>query len=155
MDRKMYNELLRLRQKFKDEGKRMQGRAPLVCSDDALFEIAELCPKKLSDFESVPGIGKSFIENYGEAFLQVILKYEEVPTEKTVSMTTSASDTLKELEKKLVSINRRNRLLYMPKVANKYAFDLFAPTMCYYRSIIEVNGSFVTVFVLARIDKSD
>ena len=64
MDIKIYNELLRLRQKFKDEGKRMQGRAPLVCSDDALLEIAELCPKKLSDFESVPGIGKSFIENH-------------------------------------------------------------------------------------------
>lgn len=155
MDIKIYNELLRLRQKFKDEGKRMQGRAPLVCSDDALLEIAELCPKKLSDFESVPGIGKSFIENYGEAFLRIILKYEEVPTEKTVYMTTSASDTLKELEKKLVSINRRNRLLYMPKVANKYAFDLFAPHTDYLESIIAGNGSFVTICDLARTDNSD
>lgn len=144
MDREMYNDLLRLRQKLKDEGKRKQGRAPLVCSDDALLEIAELCPKKLSDFESVPGIGKTFIENYGEAFLQIILKYEEVPTEKTIAMTTSAADTLKELEKKLVSINRRNRLLYMPKVANKYAFDLFDFKTDYSGAIIAGNGSFVT-----------
>ena len=155
MDRKMYNELLRLRQKLKDEGKRTQGRSPLVCNDDALLEIAELCPKKLSDFESVPGIGKTFIENYGETFLQVILKYEEVPTEKTISMTTSAADTLKELEKKLVSINRRNRLLYMPKIANKYAFDLFTQNADYVASIIAGNGSFVTVCDLAHADDSD
>ena len=155
MDRKMYNDLQRLRQKLKDEGKRKQGRAPLVCSDDALLEIAELCPKKLSDFESVPGIGKTFIENYGEAFLQIILKYEEVPTEKTIAMTTSAADTLKELEKKLVSINRRNRLLYMPKVANKYAFDLFDFKTDYSGAIIAGNGSFVTVCDLAHTNNYD
>lgn len=155
MNRKMYNELFRLRQELKDEGRLTQGRAPLVCSDDALLEIAELCPKKLSDFESVPGIGKTFIENYGEAFLRIILKHEEVPTEKTISMTASAADTLKELEKKLVSINRRNRLLYMPKVANKYAFDLFDYNTDYSGAIITGNGSFVTVCDLARIDNTD
>lgn len=155
MDRKMYNELFRLRQRLKETGKRTQGRAPLVCSDDALREIAELCPKKLSDFESVPGIGKTFIENYGEAFLRVILKYEEVPAEKTVTMTESAADTLKELEKKLVSINRRNRLLYMPKIASKYAFDLFDSRTNYFENIVSGNGAFVTVCDLSRSNASD
>lgn len=121
----MYSELIRLRTKLKEQGKRLQGRAPVVCSDDALYEMATLCPKKLSDFEGVAGIGRTFIENYGEQFLTVILKYDETPTEKTVEISPIAVQTLKELEKKLVNINRRNRLLYLSKTVNKYAVDLY------------------------------
>lgn len=125
MNQLLYDDLYRLRQRIKDRERQTQGRAPTVCSDNALYEIAELCPKKLTDFQSVSGIGKTFIENYGEEFLTVILKHTEVQTEKKINMSTSAAETLKELEKKLVSINRRNRLLYMPKTSNKYAFDMF------------------------------
>lgn len=124
INEKMYRELYSLRQRIKENEKRKEGRAPLVCTDDSLYEIAQLCPKKLSDFNGVSGIGKTFIENYGNQFLSVILKYSEAPTEKMISINESAANTLKELEKKLVSINRRNRLLYMPKIANKYAYDL-------------------------------
>lgn len=124
-NQQLYNDLYRLRQRIKDREKRLNGRAPTVCSDNALQEMAELCPKKLSDFESVSGIGKSFIENHGDEFLTVILKHTEVQTEKKVDLSSSAADTLKELEKKLVSINRRNHLLYMSKLSNKYAFDMF------------------------------
>ena len=124
-NQKLYNELYRLRQRIKDRERQLQGRAPTVCTDNALYEIAELCPKKLSDFESISGIGKAFIENYGNEFLAVILKNTEVKTEKKVNITASAADTLKELEKKLVSINRRNRLLYMPKLSAKYAYDMY------------------------------
>ena len=126
VNQQLYRELSQLRQKIKANEKRREGRAPMVCSDDALYSIAELCPKKLSDLQGIPGVGKTFIENYGEEFLSVVRKYQEVPTEKTVNISSSAASTLKELEKKLVSINRRNRLLYMPKMANKYAFDLFS-----------------------------
>lgn len=125
INQQMYLELCRLRQDLKEQGRSTQGRAPTVCNDDALHEIAKLCPKKLSDFDGIPGIGKAFIENYGADFLSVILKYEEAPTEKPLAMNAPAAETLKELEKKLVSINRRNRLLYMPRLAGKYAFDLF------------------------------
>jgi len=125
MNQQLYNDLYRLRQRIKDRERQIQGRAPTVCTDNALYEIAELCPKKLTDFESVSGIGKAFIENYGKEFLTVILKHTEVQTEKKINMSSSAAETLKELEKKLVSINRRNRLLYMPKLSNKYAFDMF------------------------------
>ena len=122
---KMYNELSYLRGKLKYQGKTTQGRVPLVCTDEALYQIALLCPKKVTDFASVPGIGEAFIENYAEAFLEVIRKYEQTPNEKALQMDIKTHDILKELEKKLVNINRRNRLLYMPKAANKYAVDLF------------------------------
>ena len=124
-NQQLYSELYRLRQRIKDRERQMHGRTPTVCSDYALDEMEELRPKKLSDFEGITGIGKTFIENYGKEFLAVILKYTEVQTEKKVHITSSVAETLKELEKKLVSINRRNRLLYMPKLSNKYAFDMY------------------------------
>lgn len=122
---KMYNELSLLRQKLKEEGKSTQGRKPLVCTDEALRQIVEICPKRLNDFACVPGIGDTFIENYGEEFLKVIRKYNETIAEKAIQMPPDVASIIKELEKKLVRINRRNRLLYMPKLANKYAHDLF------------------------------
>ena len=155
MNQELYNDLLKLRQELKDAGRMMQGRAPLVCNDDALYEIAELCPKKLNDFGSIPGIGKTFIDNYGELFLEVIKEHQETPTEKAVQLNDAAANTLKELEKKLVSINRRNRLLYMPKIAAKYAFDLYHPTKNYAESIITGNGSFVTISNIYNDDTND
>lgn len=124
-NRQLYNELHRLRQRLKESGRRNNGRAPIVCSDEALLEIVRQLPQKLSDFTAISGLGKAFIENYAELFLKVILKHSKSSTSKGLSMSSKTSDTLKELEKKLVSINRRNRLLYMPRIVNKYAFDLF------------------------------
>lgn len=53
INEKKYRELYSLRQRIKDSEKRREGRAPLVCTDDSLYEIAQLCPKKLSDFYGV------------------------------------------------------------------------------------------------------
>ena len=151
VNQQLYNELYWLRQHIKETEKKTQGRAPTVCSDSALYEMAELCPKKLSDFNSISGIGKTFVENYGEKFLAVLLKYAESKTEKTMSMTSSVADILKELEKKLVSINRRNRLLYMPKIANKYAFDLFDTGREYARDILFGNGAPITICDIGQL----
>lgn len=128
MDRKLYLALQSLRTRLKEEGKIKTGRAPLVCNDDALEYIARMLPKKMTDLESVPGVGRTFIENYGQLFLDVVNAYTQTENEKTVDMSNTAMDTLRELEKKLVSINRRNRLLYMPKIASKYAYDVVQKT---------------------------
>ena len=122
VNEKMYNELYRCRQDIKGIIKAKTGKAPLVCSDDALWAIAELCPKKLSDFESVPGIGQTFIKSYGQFFITRIRNYEETEMEKTVDIAPSVMDTMKELEKNLVSINKRNRLLYMPIIDKSKAY---------------------------------
>ena len=151
----MYRELSMLRQSIKEHGRRIQGRAPTVCSDEALFEIAEMCPKKLSDFEGIPGIGKSFIDNYGEQFLKVILRYQETDTEKAVNISSSTANTLKELGNKLVNINRRNRLLYMPKIANKFAFDLFACGKECAEKIIFGGSTSITVCDISEHDTTE
>ena len=125
LDKKLYNALYNLRQKIKDEARSRGERAPLVCTDEALEEMAELCPKKISDFEGVSGIGKAFIENYGDQFLGVILKNTAEENERGIGISQKTLETLRELEKKLVSINRRNRLLYAPKTSSRHTYDLF------------------------------
>lgn len=124
VNQQMYRELFNLRQRFKTQGKYQTGRAPLVCSDEALYAIAEMCPKRVEDLKGIPGIGNTFIENYGDEFIEIVKKYVVTENEATVNLGSTAESALKELEKKLVSINRRNRLLYMPKLASKYGCDL-------------------------------
>ena len=124
--RQLYNELYQLRDYFKEQGRRAYGRTPLVCSDDALIELVELCPKKLEDLYNVPEIGEHFVEYYGEEFLDVIRYYSMDEAEYDVEMTPEHEHILKELEKKLTSINSRNRLLYFSRLTNKTGADLSA-----------------------------
>ena len=122
-EKKLYEELIELRDKIKDITRRKEGRASFVCSDEALEQIVNLKPKKLSDFESVRGIGNIFINNYGNEFLSIIEKYQS-SNEKIATMNASVISVMKELEKKLVSINKRNRLISLNNLKNKYAFDM-------------------------------
>ncbi len=124
-DQELFYKLYDLRAKFKSEGRWSVGRAPTVCTDAALEEIVRLLPQKKEDFLAIADLGNTFYENYGDAFLEVILKHAQTENEIGIPMSSGIAVTLKELEKKLISINRRNRLLYMPKLTNKYAFDLF------------------------------
>ncbi len=121
----LYYELYHLREKFKDEGRWKVGRAPTVCTDAALEEMVRLLPQKKEDFLAIADLGNTFYGNYGDAFLEVILKHAQTENEIGIPMSSGIAATLKELEKKLISINRRNRLLYMPKLTSKYTFDLF------------------------------
>ncbi|MBP5451741.1 MAG: HRDC domain-containing protein, partial [Treponema sp.] len=125
-DQELFQSLVALRQHIKDTAE--SERTPAVCSDEVLHEMARLVPVKLSDLESIPGIGKAFIDNYGEQFLRIINRHERNVQGGgflKVSINKSVLETLKELEKKLVNINKRNHLLYMPRIQSKYAVDLF------------------------------
>ncbi len=150
MDRELYQELYRLRQKLKEDGKLSHGRAPLVCSDEALESMAQLRPKKLSDLEGVSGIGEAFIKNYGEEFLALIAKCEASPQAQGIRFSPAVAKTLKELEKKLVSLNRRNRLLYLPKLAPRYALDLYGSGAEVTRRILFGDGKPVTLCELGE-----
>lgn len=123
MSSKLYRDLYDLRERLKEEGRRLDGRAPLVCSDEALENIAAMQPKKISDFEAIDGIGRSFIDKYAVDFLVVIERNLD-KYEKSIKKTSSIDATLKELEKKLVNINKRNRLLYASSINTKYGYDL-------------------------------
>ena len=123
---KLLQDLFSLRETIKNQAKLKGEKSPMVCSDNAIHEMARLCPRKIEDFHSVAGLGKIFVENYAERFLDLILKSVESPMEKSVLMDAKARETLKELEKKLVDVNRKNCLLYLAKLPAKRGIDLFS-----------------------------
>lgn len=51
--------------------------AYIIFTDDALKDMCRKLPKSLDDFINVRGVGKAKLEKYGDAFLNVILKYAE------------------------------------------------------------------------------
>ena len=124
-DNSLYKKLFNLRNKIKENEKGSQCKTPLVCSDDALREIVTMSPSKLKDFESIPGVGRTFIDNYAKDFLKVIVEHKKDNKVKSFNITDDVENTLKELSKKLVNINKKNHLLYMPKIHVKSSYDLF------------------------------
>ncbi|AGI86292.1 hypothetical protein MMALV_15730 [Candidatus Methanomethylophilus alvi Mx1201] len=120
-----YRALYRLREELKKEGRYSNGRVPSVCSDDTLRDIAATRPQTLDEFMSIPGVGKTFMDNYAQRFLKVIQQTETESSMKAVPMDADLRETLERLENKLVSINKRNRLLYFAKCQNKKGLDIF------------------------------
>ena len=114
--------LYELRRNIRTREKERTGRSPVVCSDDSLNEMIRLMPRKASDFYSIPGVGPAFVENFAEEFL-VVLKGKSAPSPEQKQ--SDVESTLRELSKKLININKSNRMLFLPKLSSKYAVDLF------------------------------
>lgn len=118
----LLSELLHLRQSIKETYRKKTGKNIIVCTDEALQNIANFNPKSLNEFNCIEGIGANFINNYAEMFLRIIKEYNNT-TESNIEITPKISSILKEFENKLININRRNKLLYIPKIS-KLFFDL-------------------------------
>ena len=108
MSEKLYYDLLNLRKKLK--GLDNSGRAPTICTDSALKEMAKLEPKTKAEMLSIAGLGKTFVDKYGDEFLAAIKNYHDSFLYKT-KLTFNVKETLQELENRLVNINKKNRLL--------------------------------------------
>ncbi len=119
----LYNELYELRETLREERRLSNGRIPQVCSDDALREMAHRVPTKVEDFSAIVGVGQRFVDIYGEEFLDITRKYA-VSAANGSNIDAEAAQTLRELEKKLININKANRLLFQPKLSRKNAFDV-------------------------------
>jgi len=151
-DKTLYNDLLALRESIKEETRRNTGRTVTVCSDEALAQMARLRPRTAEDFRGITGLGDAFIEQYAARFIAVIGKHAAPAGGGKLSASTM--ETLKELEKKLVNINRKNRLLYLPRLVPKYGFDLFSEDGAYDPLDIIFRGKSVKVCT-SRSDKAD
>ncbi len=125
-DEKLLKELKNLRAKLKKKGEKETGRVPKICSDEALVNMVEMKPKTLDDLLGIPGIGKTFVDEYGQQFLDVI---EENTVSNDKSKVTEVDDrslnVLKTLENKLVSLNGMNPLLFSGKPSNKKLVDMY------------------------------
>ncbi|HBF15937.1 MAG TPA: hypothetical protein DDW30_09740, partial [Clostridiales bacterium] len=115
--------LVALRQELKEREKAQTGHTPVVCSDESIDEMLRLMPKKPTDFYSITGVGPAFVEKYAERFLEVL-----TAGEKKQELGDATMATLRELSKKLISITRNNRMLFLPRLSPKYAVDIYDPT---------------------------
>ncbi len=125
LEQELYKELYELRDKLREERRMANGRVPQVCSDEALSEMAHRVPTKVEDFSAIVGVGQRFVELYGEDFLGVTRKYA-ITAANGSDIDAEAAQTLRELEKKLININKANRLLFQPKLTKKTAFDIMS-----------------------------
>lgn len=117
---KLYDKLHKYRESLRiKEGKRTP---TAVIADGPLENLARAKPTSLDDMLKVAGIGKAFVAKYGEGFLQVIMS--DLKPMKLTMMRKEAADTLKNLQARLTNVNRRNRMLYLPRTATGRAIDL-------------------------------
>lgn len=122
-DYELYNKLCILRNNLQEQFYDYNNsRRPTICTEDAMKLLVKYKPTTLQDMSNISGIGDSFIENYGQFFLQEIKDFVSVDS---IEITDDEKTILSKLENRLVNINRRNRLLYSSKVNKDYGLDLF------------------------------
>lgn len=108
-----------LKIRFKDE----TGRTPIICTDEALKEMAKRKPLKKSDFQAISGLGDVFVEQYAEDFLRVIFKHKNTLI-KEVNVSRKSRRVLADYQDRLTDISRRNRNLYTNRLSKRNALDL-------------------------------
>lgn len=116
--------LYNLRETIRLQEKSETNRTPIICSDEAIVEMKRILPRERQDFLCIAGLGQVFVDKYADKFLLVI---EDFINNKSniVSASDQVMQTLKELEKKLVNINKRNKLLYVGDKSTKLCLDAF------------------------------
>lgn len=112
-----------LREKIKAEERASGARASAVCSDNAISEMVKVLPREESDFFAIEGLGKTFFDKYSARFLKVINEYIKAQA-KVFKANNEVVNTLKELEKKLVNLNKSNKLLYISHMTPKSVLDI-------------------------------
>ncbi len=91
-------------------------------NSDQIEELARLNPVKVSDLEAIKGLGNTFQQKYGELLI-TRLQYFNLK-ETNLDQSDQIHSTLNELQKRLINISKRNRLLYVAKTSPKTTFDL-------------------------------
>lgn len=120
MSKTLYQKLYEYREKLRNRENKHTPSA--IIADAPLKSMARLAPTSVDDMLKISGIGRSFVTNYGEGFLNIILG-EQKPVKLTM-MRAAVKDTLKNLQSRLTNINRRNRMLYLTKPSAGRAVDM-------------------------------
>mgnify|MGYP000857333243 FL=1 len=112
-----------LREKIRRDETTEDGRVPEICSDEALREIAYRMPSTPEEIESIHGLGPGFVDEHGGAFLELLERCRS-GNGGSSGMGKRTAETLRELEKKLVNINKNNRMLYQGRLGKSVTLDL-------------------------------
>ncbi len=128
MNEKVLRELTGLRDRIRKDTPTESGRTATICTDKALVSIATEMPRTLDEMRNLDNVSKEFVDKYGDQFLEIVKRnlVSVDVSQKGYQMTENQSSVLKELEKNLVDINRRNKLLYLAKSQSKHAQDLYS-----------------------------
>ena len=118
MNAKLYNELVNLRTVLQS---RQTSTRNKICDDEVLELLVRYKPITKEDMLKISGVGNTFVDNYGNEFIEVIKKYTNISK---CDMNENEKIVLQKLENRLVDINQRNRLLYSSKVNKDYCIDL-------------------------------
>lgn len=89
---------------------------------DQIEELARLNPVKISDLDAIKGFGTTFQQKYGELLVTRLQRFNLQET--TLDESDQIHATLNELQKRLINISKRNRLLYVAKTSPKTTYDL-------------------------------
>ncbi len=109
IDNLLKEELVRKKARLINESKAKE--KPLVISDEDILKLVKYKPQTKEEFNKLVKVDY----RYTQEFLDIISAISK-ETNNLRDLTLEVSNTLKELEKKLVEINKRNRLLYLPKL---------------------------------------
>lgn len=134
----LYKKLYDYREKLRDRENKHTPTA--VIPDEPLKALSRLKPTTLDDMLKVSGIGKSFVNKYGVGFLNVI--HAELKPARLKIMCSEVKDTLKSLQARLTNVNRRNRMLYLPKISSARTIDLYTDKAAGQSNIIDALLSF-------------
>ena len=118
MNNKLYNELLNLRQNLRNKSISTRNK---ICDDEVLELLVRYKPITKEDMLKISGVGNTFVDNYGDEFIEIIKKYTNVSK---CDINENEKIILQKLENRLVDINQRNRLLYSSKINKDYTLDL-------------------------------
>ena len=143
----LYNDLYILREKL-----RMQNPGDNICSDKALEFLAVRQPRYKSELTIIEELGRGFVDKYGEAFMSVLNKYNNKGNSNIIS--SDVLQTLKNYENRLVNINKKNKLLYCPKISAKNGFDLFESEATNIEDFILGNGN-KSITLISSLDQKD
>ncbi|QWB99464.1 HRDC domain-containing protein [Mycoplasmatota bacterium] len=122
--------LLKNLEEIRDELRQEQlnhGNPKLICSDEALKDMAKHKPLRINDFLAISGLDKDFIERYSHLFLDVIQSYVW-QDQKSIKVSKEAYKVLDRYKDRLSNISRTNPNLYMGRIVQKKHFDLMAST---------------------------
>jgi superfamily I DNA and/or RNA helicase len=108
-----------LRERFEDT---------LICTDDAIEQMAKKKPLRLSDFLAIPGLDNDFYEVYAHLFLSMIESSTSQSIHK-VEVSRDASIVLDRYKDRLTNISKTNPNLYMGYIAKNKSFDLYDASM--------------------------
>ncbi|MDY0277607.1 MAG: AAA domain-containing protein [Acholeplasma sp.] len=120
---KLLDKIDKLRDRIRNEEFVNNNTEILVCTDEALKEIAKKRPLKTSDFLAISGLEKDFIDKYADIFLKEIKDVINDET-KEVKVSKTAYKVLHHYKDRLANISKNNPNLYMGKIEKIRNFDL-------------------------------